>query len=109
MTEHESVAMPIHPPPATETLRLLLYIAAGAPNSVRALANLEAIRREYLQDSCQIEIVDVFQEPLRALDDGILLTPTLVKVVPLPVVKIVGDLNDTARVLQALGVRDPNP
>lgn len=103
MAEREGMAMPIHPPPA-ERLQLRLYIAAGAPNSVRALANLEVIRREYLGTGCQVEVIDIFQEPLRALNDGILLTPTLVRLAPLPAVKIVGDLSDRARVLQTLGV-----
>jgi len=99
MTERGNTTVPIQAP-LMEGLQLRLYIAAGAPNSVRALADLEAIRREYLGSCCQVEVIDVFQEPLRALDDGILLTPTLVRLAPLPVVKIVGDLSDRVRVLQ---------
>ena len=104
MTEREKTAMP-PPDPPEDAMLLRLYIAGSAPNSLRALANLEAIRQEYLGDRCRIEVIDIFQEPLRALDDGILLTPTLAKVTPPPVVKIVGDLRERVKVLQALGVQ----
>ncbi len=81
-----------------------LYIAGEAPNSRFAMANLEAIRRDCLPEGSELEIVDILQEPQRAFQDGILVTPTLVKLAPLPACKIIGSLNDRARVLQALGL-----
>ena len=54
-----------------------LYIAGGAPNSVRALANLYALCRKHFPDSHRIEVIDVLQEPLRALAEAILVTPTV--------------------------------
>ena len=59
-----------------------LYLAGGAPNSVRALANLYAICRKHFPESHRIEVIDVLKEPLRALAEAILVTPTVVKVSP---------------------------
>ena len=81
-----------------------LYVAGGAQNSAQALANLGALCRLYLPDRHEIEVVDVFREPKRALADGILMTPTLVKLTPSPVQRIVGTLSQTQTVLQALGL-----
>lgn len=82
-----------------------LYIAQGAPNSVKAIANLEAICKEHLQDGFKLEIVDVLEFPLRALAEGVLVTPSLAKVSPSPSARIVGDLSDQASVLNALGIK----
>jgi circadian clock protein KaiB len=81
-----------------------LYVAGDATNSTQAIANLAAICRAYLPDRHEVEIVDVFREPKRALADGILMTPTLVKLAPLPGQRIVGTLRRTRAVLQALGL-----
>lgn len=85
-------------------MQLCLYVAGNAPNSNRAVANLRIICQEYLPDHCQLEIVDVFVHPSRALADGILVTPTLVKQSPLPSARIIGDLSETFAVVQALGL-----
>jgi len=90
---------------ASKTLRLRLYVAGGAPNSVRAIANLAAICKEHLQSAFKLEIIDVLQFPLRALADGVLVTPHLTKLSPSPATKIVGNLSDRGRVLDALGIR----
>jgi circadian clock protein KaiB len=90
--------------PAPAIYKFRLYIAGDAPNSLRAVANLNALCREHLPDRHQIEIVDVILEPKRALADGILLTPTLVKLLPAPVRNIVGNLGHTQTVLDALGL-----
>ena len=81
-----------------------LYLAGGAPNSVRAFANLYAICRKHFPDSHRIEVVDVLQEPLRALADGVLVTPTVVKLSPWPEQQIIGDLSEEEEVLLALGL-----
>jgi len=87
-------------------MKLRLYVAGGAPNSVRAIANLAAICKEHLQSRFTLEIVDVLQFPLRALADGILVTPSLAKLSPAPAAKIVGNLSDRSNVLQALGIAE---
>jgi circadian clock protein KaiB len=90
--------------PKVETVVVLrLYISGNAPNSVRAIANLEAICKQYLKDY-KLEIVDVFEQPLRALADGVLVTPSLAKVSPAPVANVVGNLSDKRNVLLMLGV-----
>ncbi len=81
-----------------------LYIAGDAPNSVQARVNLAALCRTYLPERHEIEIVDVFRHPKRALADGILMTPTLVRVAPTPICSIVGTLSQTEAVVQALGL-----
>jgi len=74
-----------------------------------ALANLTALCREYLVGRHEIEVIDVFEQPERALADAIYLTPTLVKLAPLPTKTIVGTLSHTQTVLQALGLQDRTP
>ncbi len=83
-------------------LRLRLYIAGTAPNSVAALDNLRALCRDGLGSDCAVEVVDVLEEPMRALDDGIIVTPTLVRLEPDPPVFVVGDLGDRDSVLRVL-------
>jgi circadian clock protein KaiB len=94
---------------ATTTVVVLrLYIAGSAPNSLQAIANLDAICQQYLKDSYKLQIVDVFEHPLRALADGVLVTPSLAKVSPRPGAKIVGNLSDRRNVLLALGLKEKN-
>lgn len=93
--------------PARMTVVVMrLYIANNAPNSVRAVANLAAICKEHLGDRFKLEIIDVLEYPLRALADGILVTPSLAKLSPSPPAKIVGNLNDKDSVLHALGIAE---
>jgi circadian clock protein KaiB len=84
--------------------KFVLYVAGDAPNSLQAVANLKALCHEHLPDRHQIEIVDVIHEPARALKDGVLLTPTIVKLSPGPVRTIVGNLSSRKIVLQTLGL-----
>jgi circadian clock protein KaiB len=79
-----------------------LYIAGEAMNSAQALTNLQALCRGQLAGRCSIEIVDVFREPERALADGIFMTPTLLRLAPQPLRKIVGTLSDTTTLMQSL-------
>lgn len=81
-----------------------LYIAGEAPNSRIAIVNLEAICQECLRGHYELESVDILQDPLRAFRDGILVTPTLVKLSPPPVCKIVGNLSERSKVLRVLGL-----
>jgi circadian clock protein KaiB len=89
---------------ATTVVVLRLYIVGGAPNSVQAIANLEAICQAYLKDGHRLEVVDVLEHPQRALAEGVLVTPSLAKLSPLPAANIVGNLSDKVKVLAALGL-----
>ena len=84
--------------------RFRLYVADGAQNSALALANLKALCTASIAGRCDIEVVDVFKEPERTLADGIFMTPTLLKLQPAPVCRIVGTLGDADTVLSALGL-----
>jgi circadian clock protein KaiB len=81
-----------------------LYVAGDTPNSLKAVANLKALCRTYLPGRHEIEIVDVFREPNRALTERILMTPTLVKLSPAPACTIIGTLSRADSLLQALGL-----
>ncbi len=81
-----------------------LYVAGDTQNSALAITNLNALCQEHLLDRHEIEIIDVFREPKRALADGIFMTPTLVRRLPAPVKKIVGTLSQLPTLLQTLGL-----
>jgi circadian clock protein KaiB len=91
-------------PPETNPVqvRLRLYVSGNAPNSVRAIANAKAICATHFESRCDLEIIDLLAQPLRALADEIIVTPTLIKLLPLPVQRVVGNLSDTSQVLLAL-------
>ena len=80
-----------------------LYVAGDGPNSTQALANLSALCQEHLPARHAIEVVDVLREQQRALADGVMLTPLLMKLSPAPVRRIVGTLSQREPLLQALG------
>ncbi|MDB5849089.1 MAG: hypothetical protein JWP29_2841 [Rhodoferax sp.] len=91
--------------PARRTVyKFRLYVADDAVNSAQARSNLRSICRDKLPGCHEVEVVDVFLHPERALADGVFLTPTLVKLAPLPQQVIVGTLSQTEIVLQALGL-----
>ena len=90
--------------PVTTVVVMCLYVAGKAPNSVKAIANLEAICRRHLKDGYKLEVVDVCENPRRALADGVLVTPSLSKVSPAPASQVIGNLSDTGSVLAALGL-----
>ena len=82
---------------------LRLYVAGNAPNSLRAIANARAICEEHFATGHELEVVDLLEHPRRALADGIIVTPTLLKLSPLPAQRVIGNLNDTNELLLALG------
>lgn len=85
-------------------LLMRLYVAGDGPNSIAARTNLRRMLAAYDPSAHVVEIVDCLHEPLRALQEGVLVTPTLLRLEPLPVRTIIGTLSDTQRVLEALGL-----
>jgi circadian clock protein KaiB len=85
------------------TLVLRLYVAGNAPNSVRAISNARAVCEAHFATDYELEIVDLLEHPQRALSDGVIVTPTLIRLLPLPVQRVVGTLNDAERLLLVLG------
>jgi circadian clock protein KaiB len=88
--------------PTNEGLHLRLYIAGNAPNSLRAAAKVKAICDEHFPFAHKLEIVDLLTHPLRALADGVIVTPTLLRLLPEPVQRVIGNLSDTEQVLLTL-------
>lgn len=94
--------------PCEETVKevwlLRLYVAGQTPKSVRAFANLRKICKEHLEGKYRIEIIDIMENPQAGRSDQIMAIPTLVRRLPPPVVKLIGDLSDTERVLVGLSI-----
>jgi circadian clock protein KaiB len=84
---------------------LRLYIAGNTPKSITALRNLKRYCEEHLKDQYEIDVIDLLKNPQLAEGDQILAVPTLVKKVPEPVRKIIGDLSDEEKVLVGLDIR----
>ena len=96
------VAAPPPPPPADYTLRL--YVTGTTTRSAKAIANLRRLCEARLAGRYELEVVDIYQEPGAAADHQILAAPTLVRLTPLPVRRIIGDLSDHGRLLSGLGL-----
>jgi circadian clock protein KaiB len=90
---------------SSETFLLRLYVAGQTSKCVRAFENLKRICDEYLAGRYHIEMVDLLQNPQLARGDQILAVPTLVRRLPEPIKKIIGDLSNTERVLVGLDLR----
>ena len=104
---------PTSPPSAPdaqepEQYLLLLYVAGASPKCITALINLKKICNEHLQGQFKIELIDLLENPKLAQNDQILAIPTLVRKLPEPIRKIIGDLSNTERVLIGLNLRPIN-
>lgn len=88
-----------------ERWNLRLYVAGQTPRSITAFQNLKKICEEYLKGQYHIEVVDLMENPTLARGDQILAIPTLVRKLPQPIRKIIGDLSDTERVLVGLDIQ----
>jgi circadian clock protein KaiB len=93
------------PTPKLKKWRLKLYIAGQTTKSIVVFNNLKAICEEHLQGQYQIEIIDLLKNPQLAKGDQILAIPTLVRQLPQPIKKIIGDLSNTEKVLVGLNIR----
>ena len=97
---------PTSSPVADKAYRLRLYVAGQTPKSVLAFRNLKQICEEHLQGRYEIEVIDLLENPQLARGDQILALPTLVRRLPEPIKKIIGDLSNTERVLVGLDLRE---
>lgn len=86
----------------TDALELRLYVAGQAPNSLLASANARAVCEEHFAGQYHLEIVDMLVHPKRALADAVIVTPTLIKLAPGPMQRVIGSLNDTRGLLAVL-------
>lgn len=85
---------------------LRLYVSGNTSRSSRAILNLRQLCDEYLNGRYELEVIDIYQQPSRAREDQILATPTLVKSLPLPLRKLIGDLSETDKILVGLDLVD---
>jgi circadian clock protein KaiB len=88
-----------------EVWKLKLYVADETPKSKNASANLQRLCEERLKDRCNVEIIDILENPEVASKEQIVAIPTLVKESPLPVRRMIGDLSNTERLLVGLDIR----
>jgi circadian clock protein KaiB len=93
------------PQPEQDTWELRLYVAGQTPRSLAAFANLKKLCEEHLEGKYRIEVVDLMKNPQLAIGDQIIAIPTLVRKLPQPLKKIIGDLSNTERVLVGLDLR----
>lgn len=87
---------------------LYLYVTGTTPRSIRAIANLRKICEEHLKGRYELEVIDLYQQPELAAGNHIVAAPTLIKKLPEPLRRIIGDMSDTERVLIGLDLR-PKP
>jgi circadian clock protein KaiB len=88
-----------------ETYVLRLYVAGTTPQSLRAIGNIKKICEEHLAGRYDLEVIDIYQQPSLAEGEQIIAVPTLVKKLPEPLRRLIGDLSDTYRVLVGLDLR----
>ena len=88
----------------TEVYKLRLFVTGASPNSSRAIANLNEVCETYLKGKYELEIIDVYQQPLVAEAEQIIALPLLIKSGPLPIRRLVGDMSDTRKLLRGLGL-----
>lgn len=93
------------PAPMDEKWQLRLYVAGQSPKSITAFANLKKICDEHLEGKYRIEVIDLLVNPQLAKGDQILALPTLVRKLPEPIKKIIGDLSNIDRVLVGLDIK----
>jgi circadian clock protein KaiB len=91
-------------PPPAERYLLRLFVTGTTPRSARAIQNIRAICDEQLQGRYDLEVIDIYQHPEQAKPGEVVVTPTLVKSLPLPVRRLIGDLSDQQRVLVGLDI-----
>jgi circadian clock protein KaiB len=88
-----------------EVVELRLYVAGQTPKSLLAISNLKKLCAEHLDKKYHIQVIDLIKKPALARDHQIVAIPTLVRSLPVPISKIIGDLSDTERVLVGLDIR----
>jgi circadian clock protein KaiB len=88
-----------------EKYLLRLYVAGMTPKSTQAITNIKAICQEHLQDRFDLEVIDIYREPVLAKGDQIIAAPTLIKKLPLPLRRLIGDMSDEEKILVGLDLR----
>jgi circadian clock protein KaiB len=87
---------------------LRLFISGSTPRSTRAVANIRSLCEEYLHGRYDLEVIDIYQQPEHAVVAQIIAAPTLIKQLPLPLRRFIGNLSDQKKLLVALNIKDPS-
>ena len=93
------------PKPKSKEYVLRLYVAGTTSKSIRAVANIKEICESSLKNRYDLEVIDIYQQPVLIKGEQIIAAPTLVKKLPLPLRKFIGDMSDTERILVGLDLR----
>jgi circadian clock protein KaiB len=91
--------------PSTERYVLRLYVTGMTPRSTRAVENVRTVCEEHLHGRYDLEVIDIYQQPTLAKGEQIIAAPTLIKKLPLPLRRVIGDLSSTERVLLGLDLK----
>jgi circadian clock protein KaiB len=97
------------PAPQSDRYVLRLYVAGLSTRSTTAIRNLRRICDEHLQDRCELEVIDIYAHPTLARGEQIIAAPTLIKHLPAPLRRLIGDMADADRVLVGLDLRERTP
>ena len=89
---------------ASEKLVLQLYVSGMSPKSMEAIENIKKLCDEHLNETFELEIVDIYKHPEVAAEQHIVFSPSLIKHLPLPKKTLIGNLSDTEKVIKALGI-----
>jgi circadian clock protein KaiB len=95
--------------PSAERYRLRLFITGTTPNSTRAIRNIREVCETKLRGRYDLEVIDIYQHPEQAAPEQVVVIPTLVKKLPLPVRKLIGDLSNEKQVLAGLKIEPYSP
>jgi len=90
--------------PAEYILRL--YVTGSTPRSLKAISNLKRVCEEYLRDDYDLQVIDIYKDPDAAREEQIIAAPTLIKWLPAPLRRFVGDLSNTQKLLTGLGINE---
>jgi circadian clock protein KaiB len=104
ISDTEAFEKALESEPKADHYLLRLYVSGTTPRSARAIQNIRAICEEKLQGRYDLEVIDIYQHPEQARPEQVVVTPTLVKKLPLPVRRLIGDLSNTERVLVGLDI-----
>ncbi len=104
MTEQPQVPANDNELNTDDIYRLRLFVTGATPNSARAISNLKEFCETYLKGKYELEIVDVYQQPLMAGSEQLIALPMLIKKTPLPQRRLIGDMSDTDKVLRGLNL-----
>jgi circadian clock protein KaiB len=108
-TDHDNTTRQFEQAPAGRTRVVFrLYVAGSRPSSLKAIAQLKELCNKHLAGCHELEIIDIYQQPERIGEANIIAAPTLVKQLPLPVQRFIGDLSNTDKILLSLALR-PEP